>query len=111
MEREKNLKASGGEKQPENLPLYLFHNGTNRRAYEYLGLHRATRDGKECMVARVWAPHAREVSLVGNFCNWDKAKYPLHKIDDAVWEGYTDFVFEPLELYKFYMKAAQGRDT
>ena len=31
------------------------------------------------MVARVWAPHAREVSLVGNFCNWDKAKYPLHK--------------------------------
>ena len=63
------------------------------------------------MVARVWAPHAREVSLVGNFCNWDKAKYPLQKIDDAVWEGYTDFVFEPYELYKFYIKTAQGKDT
>ena len=48
---------------------------------------------------------------MGNFCNWDKAKYPLHKIDDAVWEGYTDFVFQPFELYKFYVKTAQGKDT
>ena len=48
---------------------------------------------------------------MGNFCNWDKAKYPLKKIDDAVWEGYTDFVFEPFELYKFYVKTAQGKDV
>ena len=111
MEREKNLKNAGSSKQPDNLPLYLFRSGSNRRTYEYLGLHKTTHEGKECMVARVWAPHAREVSLVGNFCNWDKAKYPLRKIDDAVWEGYTDFVFQPFELYKFYVKTAQGRDT
>ena len=54
---------------------------------------------------------AKEVSLVGNFCNWDKAKYPLKKIDDEVWEGFTDFVFQPFELYKFYVKTAQGEDT
>ena len=111
MEREKNLLKTGPGKQPDNPPLYLFRSGKNRRSYEYLGLHKATRQGKACMVARVWAPHAREVSLVGNFCNWDKAKYPLQKIDDAVWEGYTDFVFEPYELYKFYIKTAQGKDT
>ena len=111
MEREKNLKNAGAGKQPDNLPLYLFRNGSNRRSYEYLGLHKTTHQGKECMVARVWAPHAREVSLVGNFCNWDKAKYPLKKIDDAVWEGYTDFVFQSFELYKFYVKTAQGEDT
>ena len=111
MEREKNLPKTGPGKQPDNPPLYLFRSGKNRRSYEYLGLHKTTRQGKACMVARVWAPHAREVSLVGNFCNWDKAKYPLQKIDDAVWEGYTDFVFEPYELYKFYIKTAQGKDT
>ena len=111
MEREKNLLKTGPGKQPDNPPLYLFRSGKNRRSYEYLGLHKTTRQGKACMVARVWAPHAREVSLVGNFCNWDKAKYPLQKIDDAVWEGYTDFVFEPYELYKFYIKTAQGKDT
>ncbi len=92
-----------GQKQG-NVPLYLFRRGQNHRAYEYLGLHKTIRNGKECMVARVWAPKAKEVSLVGNFCNWDKAKYPLQKIDDAVWEGYTDFVFRPFELYKFYIK-------
>ena len=111
MDREKGLPKTKGEKKPENIPLYLFRSGKNRRAYEYMGLHRTTRNGKECMVARVWAPKAKEVSLVGNFCNWDKAKYPLEKIDDAVWEGYTDFVFEPFEMYKFYLKTAQGEDT
>ena len=83
MEREKNTTQSGVGRQPDNPPLYLFRSGKNRRSYEYLGLHKTTCQGRECMVARVWAPHAREVSLVGNFCNWDKAKYPLHKIDDA----------------------------
>ena len=111
MEREKNTTQSGAGRQPDNPPLDLFRSGKNRRSYEYLGLHKTTYKGRECMVARVWAPHAREVSLVGNFCNWDKAKYPLHKIDDAVWEGYTDFVFQPFELYKFYVKTAQGKDT
>ena len=111
MEREKNLKNTGASRQSDNPPLYLFRSGKNRRSYEYLGLHKTTHLGKECMVARVWAPHARAVSLVGNFCNWDKAKYPLQKVDDAVWEGYTDFVFEPFELYKFYIKTAQGQDS
>ena len=111
MDREKKLSKASAEKKPENVPLYLFRSGKNRRAYEYMGLHKTVKDGKECMVARVWAPRAKEVSLVGNFCNWDKAKYPLEKIDDAVWEGYTDFVFQPFELYKFYIKTAQGKDT
>ena len=110
MTQKKDLPENRVKKEEGNIPLYLFRSGKNRRAYEYMGLHKAVRDGKECMVARVWAPNAKEVSLVGNFCNWDKAKYPLKKIDDAVWEGYTDFVFQPFELYKFYIKPQQGED-
>ena len=55
MEREKNLPKTGPGKQPDNPPLYLFRSGKNRRSYEYLGLHKTTRQGKACMVARVWA--------------------------------------------------------
>ena len=99
------------ENQQGNVPLYLFRSGKNRRAYEYLGLHKTVEGGKERMVARVWAPNAREVSLVGNFCNWDKAKVPLRKIDDAVWEGFTDFVFPEYEIYKFYIKTQSGEDV
>ncbi len=105
---EKALESRPGENN--NLPLYLFRSGKSRRAYEYLGLHKEKIGGKTVMVARVWAPTAQAVSLVGDFCNWDQAKYPLHRIDDAVWEGYTDFEFEPFTTYKFFIKSASGQD-
>ncbi len=108
---ESTAKAGAKAPSPGEIPLDLFHRGKNRRVYEYLGVHKAVRGGKPCMVARVWAPHARAVSLVGNFCNWDSAKYPLRKVDGSVWEGYTDFVFQPFEMYKFYIKTADGQDS
>ncbi len=108
---ESAAKAGAKAPNPGEIPLDLFHRGKNRRVYEYLGVHKAVRGGKPCMVARVWAPHARAVSLVGNFCNWDSAKYPLRKVDGSVWEGYTDFVFQPFEMYKFYIKTADGQDS
>ena len=49
MGRETQLPKKDGANQPDNLPLYLFRNGTNRRAYEYLGLHKTTHLGRECM--------------------------------------------------------------
>lgn len=56
MGRETQLPKKDGANQPDNLPLYLFRNGTNRRAYEYLGLHKTTHLGRECMVARCGPP-------------------------------------------------------
>ena len=40
MGRETQLPKKDGANQPDNLPLYLFRNGTNRRAYEYLACTR-----------------------------------------------------------------------
>ena len=77
-----------------NVPLYLFRSGKNSHSYEYMGVHNTVKDGKACTVCRVWAPNAQAVAITGDFCEWDPEKYPLTKIDDAVWEGYTD---EPLK--------------
>ena len=41
----------------ENIPMYLFHQGTNAKAYEYLGSHRAPED-ENLTYYRVRAPHA-----------------------------------------------------
>ena len=41
-----------------DLPIYLFKQGRNARAYEYFGSH-LTEEGA---VFRVWAPAARAVS-------------------------------------------------
>ena len=73
-----------------NVPLYLFRSGKNSHSYEYMGVHNTVKDGKACTVCRVWAPNAQAVAITGDFCEWDPEKYPLTKIDDAVWEGYTD---------------------
>jgi len=99
------------DKIEDNVPLYLFRSGKNRKTEQYMGLHKVTQNGKDVMVARVWAPKAKEVSIVGNFNNWDKAKNPLKKIDDECWEGYIDFSLEPFEMYKFYVKTVDGEDT
>ena len=48
----------------KNLQLKKFHSGLNFTAYRFFGCHK-TLDGR--YVFRVWAPHAQEVYLKGNF--------------------------------------------
>lgn len=94
-----------------NLPLYLFHQGTNMKAYEYMGLHKTVMDGKECMVCRVWAPNALAVSIAGDFNQWKPEENPLEKISDGVWESYLPFLIEEYQTYKFCVEGANGRKT
>lgn len=49
----------------ENLdvPVYLFHQGNNAKAYEFMGSHKV--EGTSTVIFRVWAPHAVSVSVVG----------------------------------------------
>ena len=42
----------------DEVPIYLFHQGTNYKAYEFLGSHSSKRKGVSGAVFRVWAPHA-----------------------------------------------------
>ena len=58
---------------------YLFHQGTNYRAYEYLGAHREE-NGKT--VFRVWAPSAEEVFLLGDFNGW-RPQTPMTRLNDG----------------------------
>jgi len=55
----------------EDLAGYYFHQGTNFRAYEYLGCHMTRQSDAFLYVFRVWAPNAKSVSVVGDFCSWN----------------------------------------
>uniref|UniRef100_UPI004055B5CB hypothetical protein n=1 Tax=Candidatus Electronema sp. TaxID=2698783 RepID=UPI004055B5CB len=46
---------------------YLIAEGTHERAYEKLGAHLVTFDGQAGIAFAVWAPNARQVSLIGDF--------------------------------------------
>ncbi|AST00836.1 glycogen branching protein [Geobacillus sp. T6] len=94
---------------PTDLEVYLFHEGRLYQSYELFGAH-VIRDGgaigtRFC----VWAPHAREVRLVGSFNDWNGANSPLTKVnDEGVW---TIVVPENLEghLYKYEIITPDGR--
>lgn len=90
------------------LPLRRFCRGENSRAYEYLGVHRTVRDGKTCMVCRVWAPHAQGASVVGEFNEWNPESDPMRKIGGGVWECFLPFEMKQFDLYKFCIETAQG---
>lgn len=94
-----------------NLPLYLFHQGTNIKAYEFMGLHRTTLNSEEGMVCRVWAPNAKSVSIVGDFNEWKPEADPMEKISDGVWECYLPFVMQQYQPYKFCVEDAKGNQT
>ena len=69
--------------QPHQMAAYLFHQGTNFLAYEYLGLHF---EG-ERVVFRVWAPNADGVSVCGDFNGWNNQADCMTRITEAgVWE-------------------------
>ena len=98
------------EKKPkgDDVALYLFHQGNNMKAYEYMGAHRVT---DKLFSFRVWAPHAAAVSVIGDFNGWDESKGAMTKINDAgMWECYLEGV-KQYDCYKFLVTAPSGKKT
>ncbi len=63
----------------EQNQLESFHNGTNYKAYEFFGCHKLS-EGK--YVVRVWAPHAKSVSIIGSFLNENRC-VDMRKLSDG----------------------------
>ena len=88
------------KKNDNTLAKYLFHEGTNFCAYEYLGAHL-----KESICTfRVWAPNAKRVFVTGSFCDWEDFLYEATKITDGgIYECIIDGVSQ-FDSYKFVIK-------
>lgn len=70
-----------------DLDCYLFGAGTHYDIYQKLGAHPKTYKGKEGIYFAVWAPHAKEVHLVGDFNNWNPEASPMERISESgIWE-------------------------
>ncbi|MBO5939463.1 MAG: 1,4-alpha-glucan branching protein GlgB [Clostridia bacterium] len=69
------------EKQ-NDLASYLFHQGTNYTAYDYMGLHFIGDNA----IFRVWAPNAETVFLVGDFSDWQNGVSMTRVTEGGVWE-------------------------
>jgi 1,4-alpha-glucan branching enzyme len=81
--------------------LHLWSEGTHYRAYEKLGAHLTEQDGLAGTNFAVWAPNAREVSVIGDFNGWDPRAFFLHQRGvSGIWEGFVPGVTQGA-LYKY----------
>jgi 1,4-alpha-glucan branching enzyme len=107
-----NVKAQSGERHDFSptlgpLDLHLFGEGKHERVYEKLGAHVITHERKRGVAFAVWAPSADEVSVVGNFNAWDRAKHPMRRLDSSgVWELFIPGL-KSGELYKYQIKTGR----
>ena len=56
--------------------------------YNWLGAHPEVVDGVEGTRFAVWAPNAREVSLLCDANHWKPGEFYLYGSDSGVWSGF-----------------------
>ena len=70
--------------------IYLFREGSHYKLYEKFGAHSVTVNGVEGVYFSVWAPHAKQVSVIGDFNQWHSETHVLFPRWDesGIWEGF-----------------------
>ena len=102
------MQLNSGENN-ERSELDLFHSGENYHAYRYMGAHKGGILGKEGVWFRTWAPNAKSVSVVGDFCNWDRNAFPMNRCSDGgVWECFIADVIPEHAIYKYSIETYDG---
>ena len=100
----------------DDLAPFLFHQGTNFNAYEYMGVHRIAdrKSGETLLVFRVWAPNAREVSVTGDFDLWagnggEDGRGRMTRITEGgIWEAVLPDMPDGTK-YKYLITTSDGR--
>ena len=90
------------------LDQYLYGQGNHYEIYNKLGAH-IVKDGKtEGVYFAVWAPHAEEVSVVGEFNDWDMEANPMEREEPL--GIYTCFIpgIKQYDMYKYCIKTYKG---
>ena len=68
--------------------IFLFNEGSHFRLYEKLGSHLLSAGEGQGTYFAVWAPDAEQVSVIGDFNDWNKTNHPLKPRDrSGIWEG------------------------
>ena len=70
--------------------MYLLEEGTHCRAYEKMGAHLGDLAGQRGVHFAVWAPNAKQVSVLGDFNEWSPRSNALAAHGaTGVWEGFV----------------------
>ncbi len=88
--------------------LHLLSEGTHYRSYDKLGAHLDDQDGLPGARFAVWAPNAREVSVIGDFNGWEPDAHPMRpRGASGLWERFVPGVAAGA-AYKYEIVSAVG---
>ncbi|MDN6245973.1 MAG: 1,4-alpha-glucan branching protein GlgB [Corynebacterium casei] len=95
-----------------SLDLHLISEGRHERLWDVLGANLKTYASELGEITgtafAVWAPNAEGVSVVGDFCGWNAAQYPMRSLGSTgIWEVFIPGV-GPGERYKFAIQTKEG---
>ena len=87
---------------------YLIAEGSHLRLFDKLGAHLIEHEGAQGVHFAVWAPNARQVSVVGDFNDWDHRRHPMRaRADIGVWEIFIPDLGE-WRAYKYRIVGPDG---
>ncbi len=87
--------------------IHLFCEGNHHRIYEKLGAHLTEVDGVKGVYFALWAPNARNVSIIGDFNSWDGREHQMSKRNNIIWELFIPSL-EAGTKYKYEVKNWEG---
>ncbi|MFJ7824861.1 1,4-alpha-glucan branching protein GlgB [Psychrobacillus sp. NPDC096623] len=94
---------------PSDFDVYLFHEGTLFESYKMLGAHILDEGDIQGVRFAVWAPNAKQVSIVGDFNNWNGTQHLMERLDHS---GLWVLLVSELahgDIYKYEVIGVDGR--
>ncbi|AIT09205.1 glycogen branching protein [Candidatus Francisella endociliophora] len=86
----------------QDLDRYYFHEGKHIYAYNFMGAHQAKENNVNGIRFTTWAPNAKSVCVIGDFCHWEiKDEHYMFDISGAgLWSVFIPNV-KSGDKYKF----------
>lgn len=91
--------------------LHLIGEGSHYKKYEKLGAHVMEIEGMKGVHFAVWAPNAKNVSVIGDFNSWNSKTHPMRSLaSSGIWELFVPGIGEGT-LYKFEIRSRYNKFT
>ena len=85
--------------------LYLFNEGSHYELYNKLGSHIVNVNGTVGTYFAVWAPNARQVSVIGDFNSWDRSSHLMQEAGQSgIWNLFIPGVRKGT-VYKYFIES------
>lgn len=95
--------------KPESFDMHLFHEGSALHAYNLFGAHLAKEGRTKGVRFTVWAPNAEQVSVVGDFNEWNGKMHRMERAESpSIWTLFVPGMKEGT-IYKYEIIGADGR--